>query len=238
MRHGHVTRRTLPATVLFRRCASTSPTSASTAAYRILTDAVVPRPVAWVSTLGPDGVRNLAPFSFFQAIGGAPPTVIVSVARHSDGDRKDTAANAMAAGELVVNIVSEDLLEQMNATSGDYRDRRRRVRRRRRHGGAVRARGGAAGRRVAGLVRVPRISSVAVGREPDDYVLLICEVVAFHVRDGLLQDGRIDPELLRPICRLGGTGFARLGEVLQLARPRDAPQLTGDPAHGRPADAA
>ena len=56
-----------------------------TAAYRILTDTVVPRPVAWVSTLGPDGVRNLAPFSFFQAIGGAPPTVIVSVARHSDG---------------------------------------------------------------------------------------------------------------------------------------------------------
>jgi flavin reductase (DIM6/NTAB) family NADH-FMN oxidoreductase RutF len=191
-----------------------------TAAYRILTDAVVPRPVAWVSTLGPDGVRNLAPFSFFQAIGGAPPTVIVSVARHSDGLRKDSAANAIAAGELVINIVSEDLLEQMNATSGDYPL-------------------GVDEFDVAGVtaapcehVAPPRVaespvsfecrvsSSVVIGREPDDYVLLICEVVAFWVRDGLLEDGRIDPELLRPICRLGGTGFARLGEVLHVARPR------------------
>ncbi len=191
-----------------------------TAAYRILTDAVVPRPVAWVSTLGPDGVRNLAPFSFFQAIGGAPPTVIVSVARHGDGDRKDSAANAMAAGELVINIVSEDLLEQMNATSGDYPI-------------------GVDEFEIAGVtsapcahVAAPRVaeapvsfecrvaSSVAIGREPRDNVLLICEIVAYHVRDGLLRDGRIDPALLRPICRLGGTGFARLGEIINIARPR------------------
>ncbi len=192
----------------------------STAAYRILTDSVVPRPVAWVSTLGPDGGRNLAPFSFFQAVGDAPPTVIISVGRHSDGDRKDSAANAMAAGELVVNIVDEDLLEQMNATSGDYPS-------------------GVDEFAVAGVtaapcehVAAPRVaespisfecrvaSSVAIGREPHDNLLLICEVVAFHVRDGLLRDGRIDPELLRPICRLGGTGFARLGEVLRVPRPR------------------
>jgi flavin reductase (DIM6/NTAB) family NADH-FMN oxidoreductase RutF len=192
------------------------------AAYKILTDTVVPRPVAWISTLGPDGVRNLAPYSFFQAIGGAPPTVIVSVARHADGDRKDSAANAMAAGELVINIVSEDLLDAMNATSGDYPI-------------------GVDEFDVAGVtsapcehVSAPRVaespvsfecrvsSSIAVGREPDDYVLLICEIVAFHVRDGLLQDGRIDPELLRPICRLGGTGFAGLGEILQIPRPRIA----------------
>lgn len=192
----------------------------NTAAYRILTDSVVPRPVAWVSTLGPDGVRNLAPFSFFQAIGGAPPTVIVSIARHGDGDRKDSAANAMAAGELVVNMVSEDLLEHMNATSGDYPVDVDEF-------------------EIAGVtsapcehVAAPRVaespvsfecrvsSSVVIGREPDDYVLLVCEVVAFHVRDGLLHDGRIDPNRLRPICRLGGTGFARLGEIIQIPRPR------------------
>jgi flavin reductase (DIM6/NTAB) family NADH-FMN oxidoreductase RutF len=192
-----------------------------TAAYRILTDSVVPRPVAWVSTLGPDGARNLAPFSFFQAIGGAPPTVIISVGRHGDGDRKDSAANAMAAGELVVNIVSEDLLEQMNATSGDYLSDVDEF--------------DVAGVTAAACehVAAPRVaeapvsfecrvsSSVVIGRdEPSDYVLLICEVVAFHVRDGLLVDGRIDPALLRPICRLGGTGFARLGEIIHLARPR------------------
>jgi flavin reductase (DIM6/NTAB) family NADH-FMN oxidoreductase RutF len=191
-----------------------------TEAYRLLTDSVVPRPVAWVSTLGPDGARNLAPFSFFQAVGDAPPTVIISVGRHSDGDRKDSAANALAAGELVINIVDEDLLEQMNATSGDYPidvdefD-------------------------VAGVtaapcehVAAPRVaeapvslecrvlSSLVIGREPGDNVLLVCEVIAYHVRDGLMRDGRIDPALLRPICRLGGTGFARLGEIIQIPRPR------------------
>jgi flavin reductase (DIM6/NTAB) family NADH-FMN oxidoreductase RutF len=171
-----------------------------TAAYRLLTDSVVPRPVAWVSTLGPDGSRNLAPFSFFQAVGDAPPTVIVSVGRHDDGDRKDSAANAMAAGELVINIVSEDLLEQMNATSGDYPI-------------------GVDEFEIAGVTSAP-CAHVAIGREPRDNVLLICEIVAYHVRDGLLRDGRIDPALLRPICRLGGTGFARLGEIINIARPR------------------
>jgi flavin reductase (DIM6/NTAB) family NADH-FMN oxidoreductase RutF len=192
----------------------------NTEAYRLLTDSVVPRPVAWVSTLGPDGGRNLAPFSFFQAVGDAPPTVIVSVGRHGDGDRKDSAANAMAAGELVINIVDEDLLEQMNATSGDYPL-------------------GIDEFDIAGVtaaacehVAAPRVaeapvsfecrvaSSVVVGREPKDNVLLICEIVAYHVRDGLMRDGRIDPALLRPICRLGGTGFARLGEIINIARPR------------------
>ena len=192
-----------------------------TAAYRILTDTVVPRPVAWVSTLSPDGTRNLAPFSFFQAVGGRPPTVVVSVGKHDDGDRKDTAENAIAAGELVVNIVSEDLLERMNATSGDYTidvdefD-------------------------VAGVtaapcehVRAPRVAESPVsfecrllqhwplGEGGDAYTLLLCEIVAFHLRDGLLgENGRVDPDALRPICRLGGTGFARLGEIIQLARPR------------------
>ena len=127
-----------------------------TAAYRLLTDSVVPRPVAWVSTLGPDGSRNLAPFSFFQAVGDAPPTVIVSVGRHDDGDRKDSAANAMAAGELVINIVSEDLLEQMNATSGDYPIGVDEFEIAGRHVGTVRARRGAARGRGAGVVRVPR----------------------------------------------------------------------------------
>lgn len=190
------------------------------AAYRILTDAVVPRPVAWVSTLDPDGGRNLAPFSFFQAVGGAPPTVIVSAGRHSDGERKDSAGNAIASGELVVNIVSEDLLEQMNATSGDYPI-------------------GVDEFEVAGVtaapcthVQAPRVAEspvsfecrvsqvVTIGAGARDYVVLVCEVLAFHIRDGLLSDdGRIDPALLRPICRLGGTGFARLGEILHVPRP-------------------
>ncbi len=72
------------------------------------------------------------------------------------------------------------------------------------------------------VVRVPRGVVRRDRREPSDNVLLICEIIAYHVRDGLLRDGRIDPALLRPICRLGGTGFARLGEIINIARPRIA----------------
>ena len=89
-------------------------------AYRLLVDAVVPRPVAWTSTLDLDGRRNLAPFSFFQAVGSTPPTVIVSCGRHEDGLRKDTAANAIATGELVINIASDDLVERLVSTSGNH----------------------------------------------------------------------------------------------------------------------
>jgi len=89
-------------------------------AYKLLIGAVVPRPVAWVSTMSPDGGLNLAPFSFFQAVCSKPPTVIVSVGRRADGEWKDTARNALATGELVVNIVNLDVAEAMNTTSGDY----------------------------------------------------------------------------------------------------------------------
>src|SRR5439155_18476011 len=66
--------------------------------YKLLIGAVIPRPIAWVSTAAPDGRLNLAPFSFFQSICSNPPTVIVSVSRRADGEWKDTASNAFASG--------------------------------------------------------------------------------------------------------------------------------------------
>jgi len=88
-------------------------------AYRLLVDCVVPRPIAWVTTMDEQGRVNLAPFSFFQAVGADPPSIIVSIGRHRDGEFKDTGVNALATGELVVNVVTDELAEAMNTTAGE-----------------------------------------------------------------------------------------------------------------------
>jgi len=188
--------------------------------YRLMTSLVIPRPIAWVSTVDADGRANLAPFSFFQGVGGDPPTVIVSIARHPEGERKDSGANALASGELVINIVSEDLLDQMNATSSDVLP-------------------GVDEFELAGVTKAPSTyvtpprvaeapasfecrvtTTVPVCRPPNDYLLFVCEIVAFHVRDSLMVEGRVHPEDLRPLLRLGGSGYARMGEVLHRQRPQ------------------
>src|SRR5438552_13112309 len=88
------------------------------ACYKLLIGAVVPRPIAFVSSTSAEGVRNLAPFSFFNAICGEPPVICFSVSNREP--RKDTLANVRATGEFVVNIVSEEIAAQMNLASGDY----------------------------------------------------------------------------------------------------------------------
>jgi flavin reductase (DIM6/NTAB) family NADH-FMN oxidoreductase RutF len=187
--------------------------------YRLMTGLVIPRPIAWVSTLDGEGRPNLAPFSFFQGVGGDPPHVIVSIARHPEGERKDSGANALATGELVINIVSEDLVEEMNATAADVLP-------------------GVDEFVLAGVtpaashhVRPPRVAeapaalecrvvqTVPIGTAPTDYLLFVCEIVAFQLRDGLLRDGRVHPEDLRPLARLSGSGYARLGEIFSVQRP-------------------
>src|SRR5215212_8479453 len=89
--------------------------------YKLLIGCVVPRPIAWVSTVDSSGVRNLAPFSFFNAVGSNPPTISISISYASGPDqRKDTLRNINDTGEFVVNIVDENLAQAMNATSANY----------------------------------------------------------------------------------------------------------------------
>ena len=188
-------------------------------AYRLLVDCVVPRPIAWVSTVDADGVGNLAPFSFFQAVGAEPPSVIVSIGRHRDGAYKDTGVNLRATGEAVVNVVTDDLAEAMNLTAGEQPF-------------------GVDELALAGLtpapcrhVAAPRVAEspvslecrlaqeVQIGDTENAYFVAVLEVVAFHVRDDLYDDGRIDPRKLLPLSRLGGNAYAHPGEVFEMERP-------------------
>jgi flavin reductase (DIM6/NTAB) family NADH-FMN oxidoreductase RutF len=88
--------------------------------YKLLTNLVVPRPIAWVSSVNADGVVNLAPFSFFNAVSGKPLYIIISIGLNDAGQMKDTAKNILAGGEFVVNLVTEELFDAMNVSAADF----------------------------------------------------------------------------------------------------------------------
>ncbi len=178
--------------------------------YQMLTALVVPRPIAWISTIGPDDVRNLAPHSYFNLISHDPPHVGFSTTAV-----RDTLTNIRAGSDFVVNMVSRDLLEPMNLTAAEMP--------------AGEDEFGWAGLEAApsARVRAPRVArakahlecrptrEVAVGRA----TLVIGEIVHVHIGAGVWRDGRIDPRLLDPVCRLAGSAYATLGELIHLPRP-------------------
>src|SRR3954447_16340474 len=88
--------------------------------YRHMVACIPPRPIAWVSTVSPEGVPNLAPFSFFNGVGANPPAVMFCPVNRRDGARKDTLVNVEATRQFVVNVVSDRLAERMNATSAEF----------------------------------------------------------------------------------------------------------------------
>lgn len=186
-------------------------------AYRLLISIVVPRPIAWVSSVGADGSLNLAPFSFFNAVAGHPPTVMFSVGQRQ-GVPKDTLRNVRETGEFVLNVVDEALAEKMNLTSGEYAYE---VNEFERAGLTPLA---------STLVKPPRVAEAAVTMEcratqivpvPDTtYTMVLGQVQVFHLRNGLLRpNGAVDATLLRPVARLSGDEYATLGAVFELKRP-------------------
>lgn len=186
--------------------------------YRILVGSVVPRPIAFVSTISQDGVYNLAPFSFFNTVCAEPP--IVSFCPGMRTPPKDTLANIRATGEFVVNIVGEDIAKKMNLCSGDYPP----------DGDEF---------TISGLtslsserVRPPRVAEsrvhmectlhqiIEVSMRSRGATMVLGEVVCFHVDDEIIDEFRIDPDKLGAIGRTGGIGYSRTSDRFDMQRPR------------------
>ena len=193
--------------------------------YRLMISVVVPRPIAWVSTLGPGGVANAAPFSYFQALSSRPPMVMIAVGPRRGGAPKDTRANIEATGEFVVNVVSESSGPRMVRCSVDHPPETSEF--------------DVVGLEKAPSVRVkpPRIAESAVSLECRlDRVLdvgtsgvCIGEVLLFHVADAVAApDGTVDPWKLRPLGRLGGSNYAPLREVVEISREGEAATVHGE----------
>jgi flavin reductase (DIM6/NTAB) family NADH-FMN oxidoreductase RutF len=191
------------------------------AAYRLLVGAVVPRPIAWITTVSPSGLVNAAPFSCYTFVCNDPPMLAINIGRR-DEQLKDTARNIRENGEFVVNIVGEALLESMHATSAECGPEISEV-------DALRI---AVAPSVA--VRPPRIAASPVNLECRldrvielgrlrNQIVFGC-IVHFHVADAVYDRGRIDGEKLKPVARLAGRKYARLGDIMNLP-PAD---LTGE----------
>jgi flavin reductase (DIM6/NTAB) family NADH-FMN oxidoreductase RutF len=179
--------------------------------YELLIDSVVPRPIAWVSTVSPAGVRNLAPFSFFTVVSRKPPMVSLTIETHPDNREKDTFRNITATDEFVVNVVSTHNAAQMYVSSADYPpDVDEFV---------------AAGVLAApsSEVRPPRVADAMINMEcrlhtvlkPGGDTVLVGTMVACHVHDALWHDGRIDQKKLDPLARVASS-FSALDEIFSV----------------------
>ena len=179
--------------------------------YQLMTALVIPRPIGWISTISAAGMHNIAPYSYFNLMGSDPPYVAFG----SSGV-KDSLANLREVPEFVANIVTMDLLERMNFTSGDFpRDEDEFS--------------------WAGLTPLAA-ASVRPFRVGEAKAHLECEVVQIvtdrntnivlgrivhaHVDPSVWRDGRVDPTLLDPVCRLAGSGYAALGTLVNVQRPQ------------------
>ena len=182
--------------------------------YKLLTNLVVPRPIAWVSSQSPGGVVNLAPFSFFNAVGSDPLYLIVSIGDNDAGGPKDSARNIRASGEFVVNLVTEELFDAMNLSAADFPPEQSELE--------------AAHLHAAPSVRIkaPRVAEAQASLECKLHsaqslganTLFIGEVVMFHVADHLLGP-RLHIENFAPIGRLGSPSvYCRTTDRFDVAR--------------------
>jgi len=189
--------------------------------YKLMISAIIPRPIAWISTQNKKGQINLAPFSYFNAVSTKPPCIAVSITYKKDGEKKDTLINIEETGEFVVNSSTENLATQINETSAalDY---------------------GIDEMKKAGLTAIPStlispprvkealihmectlLKSLKLG-EPKlgGCKLIIGEICAMHVDESILINGNIDPKALKPLSRLGGLYYGKTNEIFELPRPK------------------
>lgn len=193
----------------------------SQAAYHTMTASIVPRPIAFISTIGPGGIVNAAPFSFFNGVTSRPPIVSIAVGRRA-GERKDTSRNIAEHGEFVINVVPVSLARAISVAAGEFEPDVSEV-------------------DLTGLstlpstrVKPPRIANapvhfecvleqmIPVGDGPATD-LVLGRIVEVHVHASVLNaDGRIDVAKLDPLARLSGNQYAQLHDFFDV--PRGLPE--------------
>lgn len=189
--------------------------------YKFLIGSVIPRPVALVSTLSAEGVVNIAPFSYFNIVCADPPMISVSVQRKS-GQMKDTSRNAQETGEMVVHITDEEIVEAANDTAVEYEYNRSELEKADLStipSTKVKA-PGIKEAKVRLECRIKQIIPLGGKEAEPGCDLLIGEVVHYHIKDELYDKGRIDPQLLKPVSRLAGNSYSKLGGIFDIERPK------------------
>ena len=187
--------------------------------YKLLTGLVIPRPIGWISTVDENGINNLAPFSFFNVVGEDPPHVMFSTVRTGDKN-KDTLNNVLANKQFVVNLVTEDVVEQMNTTSNAVENTVDEF-------------------QLANLtpiscelIKPKRVAEAKAHFECEmvhHYFLedhknggaavIIGKIITMHIDDSILMDNaRINLDTYKPVARLAGSNYSKLGEIFSIKR--------------------
>ena len=184
--------------------------------YKLATGLIVPRPIGWVGTISAAGVPNLAPYSFFNAVSGAPPMFVFSAGR---GARKDTLANVREVGEFTLNIVTTEVVEAMNASSASFDadvDEFEAV-------GVTAV--------PSKAIRPPMVGEckaniecvvtgiIDIGHPDQGNGLVIGEAVEFHIDESILDGTRIDQAALAAVGRHVGNTYSHATDLFDLTRP-------------------
>ena len=188
-------------------------------AHELLVSSVLPRPIAFVSTIGEDGIFNVAPFGYFAAILAKPMLITVGIGWTRDGQKKDTLVNIEYSRDFVINVVTEDLAEAMNQTSRlypSYVDEFKEAR---------------LTPVKADIVKSPMVGEspinmecrlvqiIATGGAHRRGSLIIGEVVRVHIKDEFYINGEIPPSKLKAIGRMGGQLYCRTTDIFEIERP-------------------
>ncbi len=188
--------------------------------YQQMIHCIVPRPIAWVSTVSGNGITNVAPFSYFTGVGARPPSLLFCPANNRHGQPKDTLRNIQQTNSFVVNIVTAAAAEQMNASSAELP--------------ADESEFDACGlTAVDGLkVEAPRVAEspvqlecttmqiLNIGAGPGGANIVIGNIVHVHIDDAVIgQNDLVDPELLNAVGRMGGLTYCRTTDRFDLQRP-------------------
>jgi flavin reductase (DIM6/NTAB) family NADH-FMN oxidoreductase RutF len=188
--------------------------------YKFLIGSVIPRPIAFVTSISRDGILNGAPFSYFNIVSSNPPMISLSVQR-SEGRQKDTARNIIESKEFVVHIVDEQNVEKINKTAANLPPDQSEI-------------------ELANLtpvestkISVPGVKEAKIrmecllehslelgGMDTPGCDLIIGKVVQFYIESDIYENGRINPRGLAAVSRLAGNSYAKIGEMFEIERPK------------------
>ncbi|MCX5916079.1 MAG: flavin reductase family protein [Deltaproteobacteria bacterium] len=188
-------------------------------AHDVMVGVALPRPIAFISTAGENGIYNLAPYSFFIPLSAKPAIVGVGIGRKRDGSKKDTLVNIEFSRDFVINVVTESLAEAMNQTSGEYPPE------------VDEFQVAKLTPEKADLVKAPMVAESPVrmecrllqileyGEFPSIHNFVIGEVIRVHVKDEFWADGEIQSSRLKTIGRMGGDSYCRMTNIFEMKRP-------------------
>lgn len=187
--------------------------------YKLLSGSVIPRPIAFVTSEDEKGNLNGAPFSFFNVVNNKPPMIAIA-AQRSNGKRKDTAINIEKTKEFVVHITDEFNIEDINETSAPLKYEDNELERT------------SLTLISSSIIQTPAVKEanirfeckldqiIQLGTKNDGADLIIGEVVMYHIsEDVYFEDSKIDSNQLKPVARLAGNNYSKLGDIFTIKRP-------------------